>query len=175
MFTFYQHEGIKCRLATKDLKIEIYNTNNIANCESWYFTLREKSRLRVFQNRILRRIFGLKRDATGELNSQYRYSNVVRAIKSRRIRQAGYIARMNENIRAFKILTGQSTGKTPLRRSIRDGFKKNRCQFHQLYCLGTRYELLESSCECGILSLDLITIIIINNNKTAADSQLTNF
>ena len=62
-------------------------------CETWSFTLREESRLRVFENRILRRIFGPKRDENGEwrrlhneeLHSLYRSPNIVRVIKSRRL------------------------------------------------------------------------------------------
>ena len=62
--------------------------------EAWFITLREERRLRVFENRFLRRIFGPKRDANGEwrklhneeLHSLYRLPNIVRVIKSRRIR-----------------------------------------------------------------------------------------
>ena len=63
-------------------------------CETWSLTLREERRLRVFENRILRRIFGLKKDENGELDSLYRPSNIVRVIKSRRLRWAGHVARM---------------------------------------------------------------------------------
>ena len=71
-------------------------------CETWSLTLREKCRLRVFENRIMRRIFGLKRDENGEwrrlhneeLHSMYLSPNIVRVIKSRRLRWAGHVARM---------------------------------------------------------------------------------
>jgi hypothetical protein len=72
-------------------------------CETWSFTLREERRLRVPENRVLRRIFGPKWDeVTGEwrklhneeLNDLYSSSNRVRAIKSRKIRLAGHVARM---------------------------------------------------------------------------------
>ena len=67
-------------------------------------TLREESRLRIFENRILRRIFGPKRDENGEcrtlhnekLHSLHRSPNIVRVIKSRRLRWAGHVARMEE-------------------------------------------------------------------------------
>jgi hypothetical protein len=65
-------------------------------CETWSFTLREEHRLRVFENRVLRRIFGPKRDEDGswrklhndELHSLYFSPNIVRLIKSRRMRWA---------------------------------------------------------------------------------------
>jgi hypothetical protein len=79
-------------------------------------TLREECRLIVFENRILRRIFGFKRDANGKwrrlhnekLHSLYRSPNIVRVIKSIRLKWAGHVARMKEGRCAFKILTGTS-------------------------------------------------------------------
>ena len=74
-------------------------------CESWSLTLMEERRLRVFENRALRRIFGPKRDGvTGEwrklhneeLNDLYCSPNIVRVIKSRRMRWAEHVARMGE-------------------------------------------------------------------------------
>ena len=69
-------------------------------CETWSLTLREESRLRLFENRILRRIFGPKWDENREwrrlqnqeLHSSYRLPNIVRVIKSRRLRWAGHVA-----------------------------------------------------------------------------------
>jgi hypothetical protein len=74
-------------------------------CEAWSLTLRGN----VFENRILRRIFGLKRDANGEgrrlqneeLYSLYRSPNIVRVIKSRSLRWAGHVARMEEVLLKF--------------------------------------------------------------------------
>jgi len=68
--------------------------------------LREERRLRVFENRVLRKVFGPKRDeVTGEwgklhneeLNDLYSLSNIVRVVKSRRMRWAGHVARMGED------------------------------------------------------------------------------
>jgi hypothetical protein len=72
-------------------------------CETWSLTLREGHRLRVFKNRVLRRIFGPKRDeVTGEwrrlhneeLNDLYSSPNIIRVIKSRRMRWVGHVAGM---------------------------------------------------------------------------------
>ena len=73
-------------------------------------------RLRVFENRILRRICGLHNE---ELHSLCRSPNIVRVIKSRRLRWAGHVVRMEEGRSAFKILTGKPTGKRPLGRPRR--------------------------------------------------------
>ena len=76
-------------------------------CEIWSLTLREERKLRVFENMVLRRIFGPRRDdVTGEcrrlhneeLNDLYSSPNIVRVIKSRRMRWAGHVARMGEEI-----------------------------------------------------------------------------
>jgi len=96
-------------LLSKNLKIKIYRTVILPvvlyECEPWLLTLREERRLRVFENRMFRRIFGLKRDdVTGEwgklhnkeLNYLYFSPNIVRVIKSRRMRWAGHVARMGE-------------------------------------------------------------------------------
>jgi len=96
-------------------------------CETWSLTLREECRLRVFENRILRRIFGPKRDENREwrrslnekLHSLYHSPNIVRVIKSRRLRWGGHVVRMDEGRSAFKILTGKPTGKRPLGRPRR--------------------------------------------------------
>ena len=81
-------------------------------CEAWSFTLREECRLRVFENRILRQIFELKSDENGKwrrlhtekLHSLYRSPNIVRVIRSRRLRWAGHVGKMEEGRSAFKIL-----------------------------------------------------------------------
>jgi hypothetical protein len=75
----------------------------LKHCETWSLTLREERRLRVFENRALRRVFGSNRnEVTGEwrklhneeLNDLYSLSNIVRVVKSRRMRWTGHVARM---------------------------------------------------------------------------------
>ena len=72
-------------------------------CETWSLTLREEIKLRVFENMVLRRIFGPRRDEVtvewrrlhnAELNDLYSSANIVRLIKSRRMSWAGHVARM---------------------------------------------------------------------------------
>jgi hypothetical protein len=99
-------------LLSKNLKITIYK-NIISSvvlygCETWSLTLREEHRLRVFENRVLRRIFGPKRDdVTGEwkklhneeLCDLYSSPSIISMIKSRRMRWARYVSRMREGTR----------------------------------------------------------------------------
>jgi hypothetical protein len=91
-------------------------------------TLREEHRLRVFENRVLRRIFGPKRDeVTGgwrklyneELHGLYSSPSIVRLIKARRMRWAGHVARMGEVRGAYNILVGRPEGRRPLGRPRR--------------------------------------------------------
>jgi len=90
--------------------------------------LREERRLRVFENRVLRGVFGSKMDeVTGEWrklhNEEFRdlYSlpNIVRVVKSRRMRWAGHVARMGEGKVMHRVLVGKSEGKRPLGRPRR--------------------------------------------------------
>ena len=92
-------------------------------CETWSLALREERRLRVSENRALRRIFGPKRDeVTGkwrklhneELNDPYCSPNIVRVIKSRRMRWAGHVARMGERRGVCRVLVGKPEEKRPL-------------------------------------------------------------
>ena len=108
-------------------------------CETGSPSLREERRLRVFENWILRRVFGSKRDENGEwrsLHSEEPHSlycspNIVRVIKSRGLRWAGHVTRMEDGRGAFKILAGSPIGKKPLGRprsiceeNIRMGLKE---------------------------------------------------
>ena len=92
-------------------------------CENWSLTVREERRLRVFENRVLRSIFGPKRDlVTGEcrklhkeeLKHLYSSSNVVRAMKSKRMRWAGHVACMGMKRGVYSVLAGKPEGKRPL-------------------------------------------------------------
>jgi len=117
---------LSSRLLSKNLKIKIYRTIILPivlyGCVTWSLTLREERKLRVFENMVLRRIFGPRRDeVTGEwrklhneeLNDLYSSPNIVRVIKSRRMRWAGHVARMGEKRGAYRILVGKPEGKKP--------------------------------------------------------------
>jgi hypothetical protein len=122
---------LSSRLLSKNLKIRIYRAIILPvlyGCETWSMTLKEERRLRLFENRVLRRIFGPKRDeVTGEwrklyneeLNGLYSLSNIVRVINSRRLRWAGHVARMGEGRGVYRVLVGKSEGKRPLGRPRR--------------------------------------------------------
>jgi hypothetical protein len=82
----------------------------------------EEQRLRVFENRMLRRIFGPKKDkVTGEwrrlhnqeLNDLYSSPNCIRVTKSRRMKWVGHVARMGERTDAYMILVGRPEGRRP--------------------------------------------------------------
>jgi hypothetical protein len=89
--------------------------------------LGEEHRLRVFENRVLKKIFGPKREEDGswrqlhndELHSLYSSPNIVRVIKSRRMRWAGHVACMEEGRGVYRVLVGRPEGKRPLGRRRR--------------------------------------------------------
>ena len=115
---------LSSRLLSKNSKIKIYRTIILTvvlyGCEIWS--------LRVFGNMVLRRIFVPMRDeVTGEwrrlhneeVNDLYSSPNIVRVIKSRRMRWAGHVARMGEERGVYRVLVGKPEGKRPLGRSRR--------------------------------------------------------
>ena len=119
-------------LLSKKLKIKLYRTIILPvvlyGCETWSLTLKEERRLRVFENRVLRKVFGPKRDeVTGEwrklhneeLSDLYSLPNIVRVVKSRRMRWAGHVARMGEGRGVHRVLVGKPEGKRPLGRPRR--------------------------------------------------------
>jgi hypothetical protein len=91
-------------------------------------TLREEHRLRMFENRIVRRIFGPKRDeVTGkwsklhneELHNLYSSPDIISQVKSMRMRWEGHVARMGEEIKLYKFFVAKSEGNRPLGRPRR--------------------------------------------------------
>jgi len=115
----------------KDLDIQNYNFACVLyGCETWSLTLGEERRLRVFENRVLRRVFGPKRDeVTGEwrklhneeLNDLYCSPNIVRVIKWSRLKWAGHVACMVERRGVYRVVVGKPEGKRPLGRPGVDG------------------------------------------------------
>jgi len=95
----------------------------VYGCETLSLTLRKEPRLRLHENSVLRRIFGPKWVAvTGEwrkrhneeLNDMHSSPNIVRVIKSRRMKSGGHVARMGESRGVYRILVGKPEGKRPL-------------------------------------------------------------
>ena len=115
----------------------ISNAFFLYGCETWSLALREKRRLRVFENRVLKKISGPKRDeATGEwrrlhnkeLYGVYSSPNIIRVIKSRRTRWAEHVEHVGGRRDAYKVLVGKPEGRTPLgrpRRRREDNVKMN--------------------------------------------------
>jgi hypothetical protein len=99
-------------------------------CETWSLTLREEHRLRVFENRVLRRIFGPKGDEVmgewrkllnGELHNLYSSADIIRQINSRRMSWVGHVARMEEGRNVYRVLVRKPEGKRPFGRRRRRG------------------------------------------------------
>jgi hypothetical protein len=120
------------RLISENAQIKIYKTIILPvvlyGRETWSLALREEHRLRVFENMVLRRIFGLKRDEiiagwrklhNEELLNSYFSPNIIRIIKSMRMRLAGHVARTGEKTNAYKMLVENPEEKRPLGRPRR--------------------------------------------------------
>jgi len=97
-------------------------------CVNWSLTLREERTLRMFEHRVLRRVFEPKSDEVRqewktlhneELSDLYSSPNIVRVVKSRRMRWAGHVARMGEGRGVYRVLVGKPAEKRPLGRSRR--------------------------------------------------------
>ena len=135
-------------MLSKKLKIKIYRTIILPvvlyGCEAWSLTLREERKLRVFENKVVKRIFGPRRDeVTGEwrrlhneeLNDLYSSPNIVRVIKSRRMRLAGHLARMGEERGVYRVLVGKPEGKRPLGRPRRRWVDNIRMDLQEVECV----------------------------------------
>jgi hypothetical protein len=126
---FSMERGMSSRLLSRNVEVKIYKTIILPvvlyGCETWSLTLREEHRPKVFENRVLRRIFGPKRDeVTGEcrklhseeLHILYSSPNIIRQIKSRRMRWAEHVTRMGDERNVYRVLIGKPEGKRPLGR-----------------------------------------------------------
>jgi hypothetical protein len=120
---------LSCPLLPRNLKVKIYKTVILPivlyGCETCSLTLREEHRLRVFENRVLRRIFGPKRDEamgewrkmhSGELHYLYSSPDIIRQTKSGGMRWVGHVACMGEWRDMYRVLMGNSEGKRPVKR-----------------------------------------------------------
>jgi hypothetical protein len=127
-------------LLFKNVKSSVYKTIILPvvsyGCETWSRILREDHRLRVFENRVLRRIFRPERgEVTGEwrkmheeLHILFFSPNIIRTIKSKRIICVGHVVHMGRKSNAYKILVGKPEGKMPLgrlRHKREDNMKMN--------------------------------------------------
>jgi len=112
-------------------------------CKTWSLTLWEERKLRMFENMVLRSIFGPRRDeVTGEwrrlhneeLNDLYSSLNIVRVIKSRRMKWAGHVARMGEERGLYRVLVGKPEGRRPLGRPRRRWVDNIRMGLQEVGC-----------------------------------------
>jgi len=121
------HSGRKCDAFWRNSQPFQRNVPSVVmyGCETWSLTLNEERKLRAFENMMLRRIFGPKRDEVAdewrklhneELNDLYSSPNIFCVIKSRRMRWAGHVARMGERRGVCRILVGKPEVKRPLAR-----------------------------------------------------------
>jgi hypothetical protein len=123
---------LSSQLLSRNVKVKIYKNMILPvvlyGCEIWSLILRKEHRLRVFENRVLRRIFRSERDDVTEkwgklhnekLHNLYSSPEIFRQIRSRRIRWAGHVARTGEERKVCKVLLGNSKGERPLGRPRR--------------------------------------------------------
>ena len=123
----FNAESLVSSLLSKNLKIKIYRTIILLvvlyGCETWSLTLREERKRRVFENKVLRGLFGPKRDKTTrdwrklhneEVKDLYNSTNIVWMIKSRRMRWVGIVAHMGERRGVYRVLVGKPEEKRPL-------------------------------------------------------------
>ena len=117
----FSADPLSSRLLFKNLKIKIYRIIILSvvlyGCETWSLILREEMKLRMIENKIFRRIFGPRRvELTGHwsrlhnegLNDLYSSPNIVRVIKSRRMRWTGHVTRMGDRRVAYRVFGGET-------------------------------------------------------------------
>jgi hypothetical protein len=125
---------LSSHLFSRNFEVKIYKTTTLPVvlyvCETWSLTLKEQHRLRVLENRVLRRIFGPKQDEVtgerrklhnGELHNLYSSPDIIRQNKSRRMRWAGHVARTGDGGKVYRVLVGNPEGKRPLENQDVDG------------------------------------------------------
>jgi len=113
-------------------------------CETWSLTFRDERRLRQFEDRVLRRIFGPKGKLTGEWRRLHNESlyylhsspSIMRVIKSRRMRWAGQVARLGERNSVYRVLVGKPEGKRPLGRPRRRWENNIKMDLQEVGCGG---------------------------------------
>jgi len=121
-------------LLPKNINIKIYRIIMspvvLYGCETWSLTLKDERRLGVFENRVLRKIFGRKRDEVKEewrklhkeeFNDLYPSPNIARVIKWRRMKWAGHVARMGKSRCVYRVFVENPEGKRTLGRPGEDG------------------------------------------------------
>jgi hypothetical protein len=130
-------------------------------CETWSLKVRKERRLKVYENRVLRRIFGPKRDkVTGkwrrlhkeELCDVYSSPNIFRVIKWGRVKWAGHVVRMGERRGTHRVLVGKSKGKRILARPLHRWEGNIKMGLQDVGCGGMDWiDLVQGagSCECG--------------------------
>ena len=127
---------MKVRYGIKHLRV-------LYGYEIWSLILWEERKLRVFENMVLRRIYGPRRDeVTGEcgrlhkeeLNDLYSSPNIVRGIKLRRMRLAGNVACMGEERGVYRVMLGKPEGRQPLGRPRRRWVDNIRMDLQEVGC-----------------------------------------
>ena len=122
------HWNTHTHTLSKKLKVKTYKTILpviLYSCETWSLIFRDEHSLRVFENKVLRNIFGTKKDEirgewrklfNAQLHALYSSPNKIRSLKSRRLRWAGHVARTEQSRNAYRVLVGKPEGKRPLGR-----------------------------------------------------------
>jgi hypothetical protein len=132
MLATIQSKAPSSRLLSKNVKMRLYKTIILPvvlyGCETWSLTLREEPILRMFEKKVLRRMFEPKRDEVmggwrklhnEKLRNLHPSPSIIRIMKSRRMRWAGHVARMGEERNAYRLLVGKPEGRRPLGRPRR--------------------------------------------------------